>query len=55
MSGYTDDAVAPNGFVVPGDAFLQKPFTGAALGQEVQALLGVRASTAGADRPPGAL
>jgi signal transduction histidine kinase len=55
MSGYPDGAFGPDGFVVPGAAFLQKPFSGAALGLEVQALLGARVSAAAADRPPSAL
>jgi CheY-like chemotaxis protein len=56
MSGYPDGAFGPDGFVVPGAAFLQKPFTNTALGQAVRALLGARPSATGrADRPPSAL
>jgi FixJ family two-component response regulator len=56
MSGYPDGAFGPDGFVVPGAAFLQKPFTTAALGREVQALLAARPPAAArADRPPSAL
>ncbi|MEO5988810.1 MAG: response regulator [Candidatus Eisenbacteria bacterium] len=39
MSGYTDDAVIRNGVLEPASAFLQKPFTPAALAQKVREVL----------------
>ncbi len=39
MSGYTDDAVIRNGALEPASAFLQKPFTPAALAQKVREVL----------------
>ena len=39
MSGYTDDAVVENGFIQPGSAFLQKPFSPDALKAKIRQLL----------------
>jgi PAS domain S-box-containing protein len=39
MSGYTDDAVVENGFIQPGSAFLQKPFSPDALKTKIRELL----------------
>ncbi len=39
MSGYTDDAILRHGILDDGAAFLQKPFTGRALGQKVREVL----------------
>lgn len=39
MSGYTDDAIAPQGVLEPGIAFLQKPFTPDALAEKVREVL----------------
>ena len=39
MSGYTDDAIVQHGVLEPGTAFLQKPFTPAALAQKVREVL----------------
>jgi CheY-like chemotaxis protein len=39
MSGYTDDIITSGGVLEPGLAFLQKPFTPAALAQKVREVL----------------
>jgi CheY-like chemotaxis protein len=39
MSGYTDDATLRRGFSRQDEAFLEKPFTPAALAQRVRSLL----------------
>ena len=39
ISGYTENLIARDGALPPGVAFLQKPFTGAALAQKVRELL----------------
>jgi len=39
VSGYTDDAILRNGLLIPGTAFLQKPFTRDALMHKVRAVL----------------
>ena len=39
MSGYTDGAIVGRGCSSPGTAFLQKPFTSAALAQKVRDVL----------------
>jgi len=39
VSGYTDDALMPNGFFEASGAFLQKPFTPVALARKVRAVL----------------
>jgi two-component system cell cycle sensor histidine kinase/response regulator CckA len=39
MSGFTDDAIVDRGTLLPGTAFLQKPFTPAALGKKVREVL----------------
>ena len=44
MSGYTDDAVIRHGVLAPGTAFLQKPFTPAALVQRVRETLDLTAA-----------
>ncbi len=46
LSGYTDDALGDKGVLDPDVAFLQKPFTTAALAQKVREVL---------DRPAGAM
>jgi DNA-binding response OmpR family regulator len=42
MSGYADEAVARNGALEPGAAYLEKPFSAAELGQKVRAILDAR-------------
>jgi two-component system, cell cycle sensor histidine kinase and response regulator CckA len=44
MSGYTDNVIASGGVLEPGLAFLQKPFTPAALAQKVREVLDASAS-----------
>ncbi|MEO8431282.1 MAG: PAS domain S-box protein [Acidobacteriota bacterium] len=44
MSGYTDDAAVRQGILVPGMAFLQKPFTPSKLAHKVRETLAVRAA-----------
>ena len=39
VSGYTDDAMGPQGILEPGKAFLQKPFTPNALAQKIRDVL----------------
>jgi signal transduction histidine kinase/CheY-like chemotaxis protein len=39
VSGYTDDAMGPQGILEPGRAFLQKPFTPVALARKVREIL----------------
>jgi two-component system cell cycle sensor histidine kinase/response regulator CckA len=39
MSGYTADAIVHHGVLVPGIAFLQKPFTAESLGRKIQEAL----------------
>jgi two-component system cell cycle sensor histidine kinase/response regulator CckA len=39
VSGYTDDAMGPQGILEPGKAFLQKPFTPIALARKVREIL----------------
>jgi CheY-like chemotaxis protein len=39
VSGYTDDALGPQGILDPGRAFLQKPFTPSALAQKIREVL----------------
>jgi signal transduction histidine kinase len=39
MSGYTDEAIVHHGFLEPGTAFLQKPFTTAKLARKVREVL----------------
>jgi two-component system cell cycle sensor histidine kinase/response regulator CckA len=39
MSGYTADAIVHHGVLVPGTAFLQKPFTAESLGRKIQEAL----------------
>jgi PAS domain S-box-containing protein len=45
MSGYTDDVIIRKGLSVPGAAFLEKPFTSAALAQRVRHLLDEQVSS----------
>ncbi|MEO8138114.1 MAG: response regulator [Gemmatimonadota bacterium] len=39
MSGYTEEAIVQHGVLIPGIAFLNKPFTSAALGQKLREVL----------------
>jgi hypothetical protein len=39
LSGYTDGAICQHGLLKPGTAFLQKPFTPAALATKVREVL----------------
>jgi PAS domain S-box-containing protein len=39
MSGYTDEAIVQHGVLVPGTAFLHKPFTSEALGRKLREVL----------------
>jgi PAS domain S-box-containing protein len=48
VSGYTDDAMGPLGILEPGKAFLQKPFTPAALARKVREVLDARTT----EHPP---
>jgi DNA-binding NtrC family response regulator len=43
MSGYTDNVIASGGVLEPGLAFLQKPFTPAALARKVREVLDAKA------------
>jgi hypothetical protein len=45
MSGYTDDAIVHHGVLDQGLAFIQKPFTGAAVARKIREVLA-------ADPPP---
>ena len=42
VSGYGDEAVAPEGALEPGTHFLQKPFTPRSLAQRVREILDAR-------------
>jgi DNA-binding NtrC family response regulator len=44
MSGYSDDIISSGGVLEPGLAFLQKPFTPAALAQKVREVLDAKLS-----------
>ncbi len=45
LSGYSDDAIVNHGVLMPGAAFLQKPFTRASLTRKVREVLdGVKAT-----------
>ncbi|MBL8111598.1 MAG: response regulator, partial [Acidobacteria bacterium] len=52
MSGYADDAILRHGVLAPGLAFLQKPFSPAALAQKVRALLDATSDRAEGKRDP---
>jgi two-component system cell cycle sensor histidine kinase/response regulator CckA len=39
MSGYTEDAIAHHGVLLPGIAFLHKPFTSESLGGKIREVL----------------
>lgn len=57
-SGYTDDAIVHHGVLEPGIAFLQKPYTTAALAGKIRSILdaaaGVKATTASVSSGNGA-
>ena len=50
MSGYTDEAIVQHGVLMPGIAFLHKPFTANALARKLRETLDAPAMTA-ADPP----
>ncbi len=59
MSGYTDNSIARQGFLTPGVAFLQKPFTPSALARKVREVIDAHPKdenlyvlTRFVDRPP---
>jgi two-component system, cell cycle sensor histidine kinase and response regulator CckA len=51
MSGYTDDVILRKGLNLPGVAFMEKPFSAAALVQKVRALLDDVSSSAKSNPP----
>lgn len=54
-SGYTDDAIARQGVLDPGVAFIQKPYRPKALARKIREVLDEESSRTDADRPSGAL
>ncbi|MFN7977591.1 MAG: hypothetical protein U0P30_05600 [Vicinamibacterales bacterium] len=40
MSGYTEDAIVHHGVLMPGIAFLHKPFTAQSLARKIEETLG---------------
>jgi hypothetical protein len=42
MSGYTEDSIVQHGVLMPGIAFLHKPFTAGTLGRKIRAVLDQR-------------